>query len=285
MTISIFQINIDLGDIMKILLVADVHNKPHGSKKTLKNLKNLFNNTYADLIVFLGDIIHGPAVKTNYEKYLRQVLDLTGNTPFATVFGNHDDECKTSKEEILKVMQSYKNCLTKQGDYVLKMQGETLLFIDSGSYYDENGSFYDTVKKEQIDFAKKATDGEKAILFQHIIVPDIMDYIDEFDRCVKGSVLDGGKYYRFKKDVDYTGRLGEKPCPPDINTGELKELADNLKCACFGHDHKNDFELDIMGVKIIQCAGSGSNSYDKYCKSKVKMLDTVTLETETIFLG
>ena len=284
MTISIFQINMDLGDIMKILLVADVHNKPHGSKKTLEKLKNVFENSQIELIVFLGDIVHGPAVKNNYEMYLRQVLDLTGDIPFATVFGNHDDECKTSKTEILNMMRRYKNCLTKQGDYVVRTQGETLLFIDSGSYYKGEGSFYDTVKKEQIDFAKKEISGEKAILFQHIIVPDIMDCIDEYNHYVKGSVLDGGKYYRFKKDISFTGKLGERPCPPDINTGELAELSKNLKCACFGHDHKNDFELEIMGVKIIQCAGSGNNSYDKFCKSKVKILDTVTLETETIFL-
>lgn len=273
-----------LGDNMKILLVADVHNKPFGSKKTLKNLKNLFDNTKADLIVFLGDIVHGPSVRFNYERYLRQVLDLTGNIPFATVFGNHDDECKTTKAEILKMMSRYDNCLTKQGDYVVRMQGETLLFIDSGSYYKGDGSFYDTVKKEQIDFAKKEISGEKAILFQHIIVPDIMDFIDELDAYTEGSVKDGDKYYRFKEGVSFTGELGERPCPPDINTGELRELADNLKCACFGHDHKNDFELEIMGVKIIQCAGSGDNSYDKDCRSKVKLLDAATLETETIFL-
>lgn len=269
---------------MKILLVADVHNKPHGSKKTLEKLKNAFKSLNPDLIVFLGDIVHGPAVKKDYEKYLRQVLDLTENIPFATVFGNHDDECKTTKKEILSIMKTYKNCLTDGENYAFEMMGETLIFIDSGSYYDGDGSFYDTVKKEQIEFAKNKINDKKAIIFQHIIVPDIMNYIDEFNSYVKGAVLDGDKYYRFKKDIAFTGKLGERPCPPDINTGELKELSENLKCACFGHDHKNDFELEIMGVKIIQCAGSGNNSYDKYCKSKVKMLDTVTLETETIYL-
>lgn len=269
---------------MKILLVADAHNKPRGSKKSLLQLKSVFEKTKPDLIVFLGDIVHGPAVKNNYEKYLRQVLDLTGKFPFATVFGNHDDECETSKDEILAVMKTYPNCLTKGRDYVLEMMGETLLFIDSGSYYQGEGSFYDTVKKEQIDFAEKQIMGRKAILFQHIIVPDIMDVIEEFDSFEKGSVLDDGKYYRFRKDVEYIGKLGERPCPPDINTGEFEALRANLKCMCFGHDHKNSFELFYKGVKLIQCQGSGNNSYDKRCRSAVKILDTITLETETVFL-
>lgn len=269
---------------MKILLIADVHNKPCSSRKTLKALKKAIDNSQCDLIVFLGDTVHGPNTLYNYEKYLRQVLDLTGDMPFATVFGNHDDECKTTKDEILSYMKKYDNCLTQKGDYVIEMMGETLVFVDSGSYYKGDGSFYDTVKEEQIQSVLKKIEGKKAILFQHIIVPDIMEAIDCFDTEQKGAVKDGKKYYRFKDSVEYTGKLGERPCPPDINTGELEKLAPHLKAMCFGHDHKNSFELEMMGVKLIQCAGSGNNSYDKFCKSSVKILDTETLKTTTKWL-
>lgn len=269
---------------MKILLIADVHNKPHGSGKTLKSIKNAIKNTDCALTVFLGDTVHGPSTPKNYEKYLRQVFDLTNGSPFAFVFGNHDDECETSKDEILKIAKSYKNCLTIERDCVIEMQGETLLFIDSGSYYNGEGSYYDTVKKEQLEFAKQNIRGKKAILFQHIIMPDIMDYIDELDRKTQGAVRDGKKYYKFRDNVKFTGKLGERPCPPDINTGELEELRPYLKACVFGHDHKNTFELDIDGVKFIQCGGSGSNSYDKFCRSTAKILDTKTLETKLIRL-
>lgn len=269
---------------MKILLIADVHNKTNGSKKTLSKIKKAIDASGCDLIVFLGDTVHGPATPENYGFYLKQVLDLTGNIPFATVFGNHDDECDTSKEEILSVLQSYDNCLTQPGDYVVEMKGEILAFVDSGSYYNGEGSYYDTVKEEQINALIEKIKGKKAILFQHIIVPDIMDIIDEFRHWVKGAVWDGGKFYRFKNDVKFKGRLGERPCPPDINTGELERLAPHLKAMCFGHDHKNTFELCLKGVKLIQCGGSGSNSYDKLCRSTVKILDTETLDTELIYL-
>lgn len=269
---------------MRILLVADVHNKPHGSRATLKKIKNAVNSLGCDLTVFLGDMVHGPAVERNYEKYLREVADTACGKAFATVFGNHDDECCFTKKDILDVLKKYPNCKTAGCDYVVEMQGETLAFIDSGSYYNGKESFYDIVKSEQIEFIKNNIYGRKAVLFQHIIVPDIMEYIDELDVPVKGAVLDSGKYYRFKPDVKYTGALGEKPCPPDVDTGEFEALMPHLKAMCFGHDHKNSFEFTANGVRFIQCPGSGNNSYDKFCRSKLKILDTETLQTETVLL-
>lgn len=276
---------------MKILIIADVHNRPKTSKRartrTLDGIKNVIADTPCDLIVFLGDIVHGPDFKETdepYEKYLREVLDLTGNIPFATIFGNHDDECDVTKDEILRIIGSYPNSLTDGRNYVISMQGETLLFIDSGSYYSGEGSYYDVVKQDIIDWAKSETEGSKAVLFQHIIVPDIMDCLDEYRHFRPFCVTGDGKWVKFKKNTPHTGHMGERPCPPEINTGELKQLAPNLKGAVFGHDHKNDFELDIYGVRIIQCAGAGSNSYDRLNRSNVKLLDTKTMKTKKIYI-
>ena len=261
---------------MKILLIADVHHRPgvsrHRQKTTVKKLKNIINALPADLIVFLGDTVHGPdfkSDKTLYEKYLREVLDLTKSIPFATVFGNHDDECDITKEEILKIISSYPNSCTNGKNYTLKTDSETLLFLDSGTYYDGEGSFYDTVKAETIEWAKAEIEGEKAILFQHIIVPDIRDITHK-------------KF--FNEGVRYTGKIKESPCPPDINTGELRELSPFLKAAVFGHDHKNSFETELMGVKLIQCAGAGLECYEYPQRPSIKLLDTKTLKTEYIKL-
>lgn len=280
---------------MKILLIADVHNRPlvseHSRKRTLNGLKKAIDNNPCDLIVFLGDIVHGPdfqKCKDAYEPYLRQVLDLTKDLPFATVFGNHDDECDITKQELLDIIKSYPNALTKSENFVVNMMGETLLFVDSGSYYDGEESFYDTVKQPVIDWAKGEIQGKKAILFQHIIVPDIMDCMDEYNHfmpfCV-GDVNKGGTWIKFKKGINKKGFMFERPCPPKINTGELEQLAPNLKGAVFGHDHVNSFELDLMGVRLIQCPGCGTNCYDKYFPSSVKMLDTKTMTTTRIKTG
>ncbi|MBQ5995611.1 MAG: metallophosphoesterase [Clostridia bacterium] len=264
---------------MKIMLVADVHQRTGVNKlrrkRTLRGLKYAFSSIDCDLIVFLGDLVHGPDYKDK-ERYfadLREVLDLTGEKPFAYVFGNHDDECLVTKEEILGVIGEYKNTLTDGRNYVLNIDSETLVFIDSGSYYDGEESCYDVVKEETILWAKSETEGKKAIAFQHIIVPDIIKLLDE---------KRGRKRPRFKQEVEYTGKLKERPCPPDINTGELASLAPNLKGMVFGHDHVNDFECMLEGVKIIQCAASGVNCYEYPQRPTVKLLDTETMTTEKI---
>ena len=276
------------GGYMKILIIADVHQRfkvnAFRRKRTLRGLRNAFGNLDFDLSVFLGDLIHGPDYRDNKSRYvsdLKEVLDTTGNKPFAFVFGNHDDECAMTKDEILEVINGYKNSVTKGKDYVLNMNNETLLFIDSGSYYDGEGSFYDTVKEDTILRVREQIEGKKAIAFQHIIVPDIFDVIE---KCGKKTFPLKKNRQRFKQGFEFTGNLREKPCPPDINTGELKTLAPFLKGMVFGHDHINDFECFIDGVKIIQCPASGMNCYEYPRFPKAKILDTETMETQLIKL-
>lgn len=277
---------------MKILLIADVHNRPKTSKKchdkTLAGIKNAIEKLEYDLIVFLGDTVHGPDFKEmpneEYAPYLKEVLDLTCDKPFAYIFGNHDDECDMTKEQILDIVSTYPNSVTNGRNYIVNMQDESLLFIDSGTYYPTDESLYDIVPQDTIDWAISELQGKKAIAFQHIIVPDILDTMNEYNHFVPFLAHGDGKWVKFKKGTNYTGKMKERPCPPNINNHELSQLSPCLKAICFGHDHVNDFELDINGVRIIQCAGSGLNCYDKHNPSSVKILDTKTLKTKQIYI-
>ncbi len=263
---------------MKMMIVADVHQRTKVNslrrKRTTKALKKAFSAVDCDMAVLLGDLMHGPDYGDDKERYLhdlREVLDATGDVPFAFVFGNHDDECAMTKGEILNVMSAYKNSLTEGENYVLHRGGETLLFIDSGAEYHGEESHYDVVKPEVISWAKQAIEGEKAILFQHIIIPDIIDVIEK-----------RGRQYRFRDGFAYSGKLKERPCPPDINTGELEILAPHLKAMVFGHDHINSFACTLNGVKMIQCPSAGVNGYEWPQRPCVRLLDTETLTTEII---
>lgn len=263
---------------MKIMILADVHQRPNVNifrrKRTLRGLKKAFGKINCDLAVFLGDLVHGPDYGDDKEGYvsdLREVLDITGNVPFAYVFGNHDDECSMTKDEILSIIGEYPNSLTDGRNYILEMNGETLVFIDSGSYYEGEESMYDIVKKETIDWAKERLEGKKAVLFQHIIVNDILEAVEK-----------DGKKWKFRDGFSYTGKLKERPCPPDINAGELEALAPYLKGMVFGHDHINSFECTLRGVKIIQCLASGVNCYEYPQRPTVRLLDTETMTTEII---
>ena len=266
---------------MKIMIVADVHMRTevdsYRREKNFEALQNAFATVKCDMAVILGDLMHGPDYADNRELYikdLRRALEVINSVPFAFVFGNHDDECIMTKEEILSIMGEYKNSLTQGENYVLRMNGETLLFIDSGSEYDGPESHYDIVRPDVINWAKEQIKNEKAILFQHIIIPDIHEVIEEYEP----------EQYRFKKGVEYIGNINERPCSPDINTGELQVLAPNLKAMVFGHDHINNFECELSGVKIIQCACTSISGYEwpLFKQPTVRMLDTETMTTKII---
>lgn len=265
---------------MKIMVVADVHIRTKVNalrrRRTLRALKKAFSSVDCDMAVILGDLMHGPDYGSDKESYvhdLREALDTTGNLPFAYVFGNHDDECYMTKAEILGVIAEYKNSLTDGENYIIRRNGETLILFDSGSYYDSQGSFYDVVKPEVIEWAKGQIQGEKAVLFQHIIIPDIIDVIER-----------KGRKCRFNDGFEFSGKLKEYPCPPDINTGELETLAPKLKAMVFGHDHKNSFECTLNGVRIIQCLSSGVNCYEWPQRPTVRLIDTETLTSEIIHI-
>ncbi len=272
---------------MKIMILADVHQRmlvnPLRHRRTIRGLKKAFSEIDFDLAVFLGDLIHGPDYRDNkerFEKDLREALDTTAGKPFAFVFGNHDDECAMTKSEILDIISSYPNSLTDGENYVLHMNGETLVFIDSGSYYDGEESNYEVVKPEVSGWIKQQIDGEKAIAFQHIIIPDIYSLLEKGNGEKKFP--HGRCNYRFRDGVEHAGHLYESPCPPDINTGELQILAPNLKGMVFGHDHTNDFECYLEGVKLIQCQASGVNCYEYPQRPTVRLLDTETMTTRKI---
>jgi len=271
---------------MKIMIVADVHIRTRVNalrqKRTFKALKTTFSSIPCDMAVILGDLMHGPDYGDDKERYikdLRKALEIINGVPFAFVFGNHDDECAVTKQEILSIIGEYKNSLTEGENFVLRRNGETLVFIDSGSYGGEE-SFYDTVKPEVISWAKKEISSDKAILFQHIIVPDITDVIKK--RMPLNIPRLKISSYRFIEGFRYSGKLKERPCSPDINTGELRTLAPNLKAMVFGHDHLNSFECELEGVKIIQCPSSGVNCYEYPQRPTVKLIDTETLKTQII---
>lgn len=264
---------------MKILIAADVHIRtkvePQRRGRTLQALRTAFQTVPCDLAVFLGDLMHGPDYGDDRERFLcdlREALDATGDVPFAFVFGNHDAESAVTKEEILRVIGEYPNARVQGENYVLRIGGETLLFIDSGSEYDGPESHYDIVRPHVLQWAKQQIEGERAILFQHIIIPDILDLVEP----------DNSGVWRFKPGVAYAGELHERPCPPDLNTGELEILAPYLKAMVFGHDHVNSFTCTMQGVRLIQCAAASVSGYEYPQEPTVRLLDTATMTTEII---
>ena len=280
----------------RILIVADTQDTATPQEAMLRLLQAELDAADADLVVFTGDQVHGPSVRTTkaMEKALDAILSPVAERgiPFTAVFGNHDDEGGVSKETQLAIYQSYPGCLmsagpdgiTGCGNYNLLVWSSdgsrpvcNLWFLDSGTYGEKGVSKYARVEQDQIDWytstagvlAEQYGEMLPAYLFQHIIVPEIYDLLTEApasekktDGVVEGFSSRSSHYYKMG-DGFTAGHLGEAPCPPDIPSGEFAAIRDtgDVVAAFFGHDHKNDFVGTYEGVDLVNTSSTGFYIY------------------------
>ena len=285
----------DENGAFRILIVADTQDIDKPQKETITLLEAELDAAQPDLVVFLGDQIHGPSIGRSAErtqKALDAILQPVAERglQFAVVFGNHDDEGGVSKQAQMEYYQSYPGCLasagsvTGVGNYNLLIYGSdgktpvvNLWFFDSGSYAPEGQGKYDWVRQDQLDWyleteaALAAQNGGTPIptyAFQHIIVPDIYDAMDivpaseKKNGAVEGYGCRKGTYYSAASVIE-AGTLGEAPCPPDVNGGEFAawKQGGDIVAGFFGHDHVNDFIIPYEGIDLVNTNGTGFYIY------------------------
>ncbi|KAG6837346.1 hypothetical protein H0H93_010948 [Arthromyces matolae] len=150
-----------------------------------------------DLVVFSGDQLNGQRTtwdaKSVLAKFAKAVTDR--GIPWAAVFGNHDEEDGTAKEDQMMLMKALPYSLVDRGpkdvhgvgNYVLKVYSAdasktqllTLYFLDSGSYskgyWDLFGfmpTAYDWIRETQINWFLQQSGSIRAI--ERPFTPDSM---------------------------------------------------------------------------------------------------------------
>ena len=318
-TTSVFAVNKGDDETLKfnkdgkftILNISDIQDKYPISPITKDYIERTLDKVNPDLVVLTGDNISGYDIpeKEDAEKAIREFMDIfqERDIKVAAVFGNHDDEeTKSTKEHQLSVYESYDCYIGEKGfcykdrvgTYnlpIMKSDGSgygfNLWLTDSGTYNTENDfGGYACVYKEQIEWYKETSEKLKeenggkpvpSINFQHIIVPEIFDALQQTKILWFGCIIrrknannDSTKYYKLPKDAK--GMLHEYPCPPYYNNGQfdaMLEMGDVLATVS-GHDHENTFEIDYKGIKIINTPTIGFHSYnDVNVGSRVFVID------------
>ena len=99
-------------------------------------------------------------------------------------------------------------------------------------------------------------------MFQHIVIPEIWDALEEHDAWVAGSVGHNGKYYTLPEGAK--GSLAETPCPPNYSNGQFDAVLErgDVMAMFFGHDHVNSYEFNYKGVDLVNTPGVGFRSYN-----------------------
>jgi len=227
--------------------------------------KHLIRNALAlekpDLVVLTGDNIANfvPGMpEFIYKIYARlaigQFMKLfqKAGVPVAMVFGNHDAQDSLSREGQLEIYGQYGVYTGPDSAYyrlpILDARGDEkyqLFLLDSHS---------DAVDKGQLDWLEGANNrAVPAMVFQHIIVPEIFDYITSGPA---GYEVPGQSEHNYCR---------ERPCPPNAEQyrGELAVLRaqGNVQAVVFGHDHTNNFVVPADGVDLINTASAGFNPF------------------------
>ena len=254
----------------KIVQFTDIHwhNGESADRQSEALMEQVARAESPDLIVLTGDILAGEGCRDAAES-LRQVIQIVERcgTPWAAVFGNHDDEGTAARHELMEVMQEGALSLASSGpaeipgvgNYILTIQSSErrepaalLYFIDSGSYAQTDIGGYDWIKRPQIEwflsesarFTASTGHPLPALAFFHIPIPEY-DEVWDFHTCY------GVKY--------------ENVCAPRVNTGFFAAMheAGDVMGTFVGHEHVNDFWGDLHGIRLCYGRATGYNTYGR----------------------
>ncbi|KAI9751831.1 MAG: hypothetical protein M4579_005876 [Chaenotheca gracillima] len=252
----------------KIMQVADLHlstglgkcrdaeppdhngGRCDADSRTLDFVGKLLDQEKPDLIVLTGDQVNGetaPDAQSAVFKFAEMFI--TRKIPFATIFGNHDDEGSLPREALMTLTESLPYSLSQAGpsnvdgvgNYVVEVLGRgtskhsalTLYLLDTHGYSPDEQSFrgYDWLKNNQIGWFRDTAQGLKKahkeythlhmdLAFIHIPLPEYRD---------PANHVTGGTWR-------------EPPTAPVFNSGFRDALVEEgvLLVSC-GHDHANDY--------------------------------------------
>ncbi len=303
----------------KIMHLCDCQDGYPASEKMLKFIDAALKEYQPDIVVLGGDNVVSDF--EDKDEAIKELVDVfvANETYFTLVFGNHDCEQGMTNDELMVLYQKYggEYCLASDPEPelhgcgtqmlpVLSTMGDStefaLYMFDSGSHaYDENGNDvgYDCVHEDQIEWYKdtsknlEAQEGKKipGLAFQHIVVGEAYDALfyetsNDVDLGVLTPKYNGKTYTFFPRTNNFTGFLLEFPCPGYYNYGQFDAMVErgDILGIFSGHDHINNYETELDGIKIINTAGATFNSYGKEMTRGMRMItvrDSNTWEFET----
>jgi len=278
------------GRRFRIVQLTDTHfTRPcPRDRRTRALIEQVLDAERPDLVVLTGDVVSGAESPDPAAAWREAVAPIVARgLRWAAVFGNHDDEGSLDRAALLAVQRACGGCLTAPGpkgiggvgNYVLpvfgggsdaggtrgsvgarrsRTHGRTgptpaalLYFLDSGSYTPTGAGQYAWLTHEQVSWyrrtsaswARRAGATLPALALFHIPLP-------EYETA-------------WREGYDKRGSRHEVVCAPAINSGmfaAFHERGDVVGTFC-GHDHANDFEATLHGIRLCCGRATGYGGY------------------------
>ncbi len=290
----------------KILQVSDPQDMHYVRRSLIKMLNRAYDDLKPDLVVFTGDNVLSNHLldarfgsgqsgegwfdtRDRMKKSLKHILQPLEDRgiPFAMHFGNHDDMCCMTKEEIIELYREYScfvglcdtyghgdigthNILVHSGD----MPKFNIWLFDTSRQNKAEDKCYEGVTEKAVKWyvstsnALKAQNGGNplpSLMFQHIPMSEINDCIEECSKNDEGAVkfYDENKYIRLIPEKVNSGKLFEPTPGCKENYGHfdaVKQQGDTL-AVIYGHHHMNKFDITHEGVRMIQTPAASFRCY------------------------
>lgn len=266
------SLHFDAKGQFKIVQFTDLHLK-EGSEdddKTLALMGEVLDAEEPQLVVLTGDVL---ASSEQPEAMMKRCAEpmVERQIPWTVAMGNHDDEGTRDRRGLMDIITSLPYSVSQQGpkditgvgNYylpVLSADGQDktwiLYVLDSNAYPPEKSlGKYDWIHTDQVDWyrrtSRRLTTENRgrpypALAFFHIPLP-------EYDQVLAAA------------DANLAGYRYEKVCCPDINSGFFAAMLEcgDVKGTFVGHDHVNDYEATLHGIRLIYGRGSGFNAYGR----------------------
>jgi hypothetical protein len=254
-----------------LVQLTDLHVRDGDAEdlRTLALVEAVLDLERPDLVVFTGDVVGGDESRDPCGALRRALAPVEERgLPWAFAFGNHDDEGPATRLELLEVLREHPGCLAERGPaelpgaghYVVRLlpsRGDglaaALYVLDSGGANAEGIGDYDWFRGAQVEWYRRtaaalaAERGEgrlPALAFFHIPIPE---------------------YAEAWETVPCTGFRGEPVCSAAVNSGIFAAFleAGDVAGVFVGHDHRNDFEARLRGVRLCYGRASGYGGYGR----------------------
>lgn len=255
----------------KIVQFTDLHLREgnEDDDKTIALMAQVLDAEKPQFVVLTGDVL-GAA------KQVREMMELCAgpmverHIPWAMTLGNHDDEGTGDRRGLMDIIISLPYSVSRHGPTDITGVGNHILpvysadgtrrwilyFLDSNAYpSDKSLGTYDWIRTDQVAWyrqtskrltAQRGGRPYPALAFFHIPLPEYEQVLAAANANIVG--------YRY-----------EKVCCPEINSGFFAAMLEcgDIKGTFVGHDHVNDYEATLHGIRLIYGRATGFSAYGR----------------------
>ncbi len=276
----------------RVVMMSDLQESAKYDPRSLRSVEAVLDESDPDLVVLGGDNCYGPEIHN--EQDLIDFLNVftapmeRRGIPWVHVFGNHDHDVPITAERQQEIYESYPMCFSQHTDETVHGKTNFMLPI-----YNRKGEIALAVwgldtnhTVDELDVLVDGSDMSDQALLPEMASPagpwgmlwfdQLLWYWNtshalekEAGKKVPGLLCMHIAPYEYQiaknnpeiciKEGGYEEGLGSMPFNPGLFALLLQR--GDIKAICCGHTHRNDFDAEYCGIRLLWDACVGYRCY------------------------